>query len=517
MLQVKRMEIDYYYKNLLLTCNFFNYDAQLVKIEIKNIIKKLNILPGKYVNRNDHKKLLDLRKEVNNMLDNKLLSYSCELISKKILAIISSKIYEKNINSFYRNNINDNYNLFSSVNNIELQIKILKFILEKRLSLKKNNNKLYRNIKNKDLKYIIGFSSFLYYFQLALDLIYYEMNFATIEVDDNYFINIKYNKLDYNYKYLENSYDIDKLITESLLKEYMYSFKKDMGFDINDFIEVSSCLCVDIPSKYSFKIKNNVLKIKKNELVKLIYTYNKKFLSLNTINQILSYLIIDKEKVTSIYRRESTINRIDQRPIIMENDYVLYSPALLSEVYKYFTYAILINDFPYKEDLPNINNVLEKVKRKAEKQIVIDSYNIIKRNITGPIYIEKKLHQIVPLIDNNVSEILGDYDILGMDIENKIIFNIEVKHLKLCSTIYEMYRQKYGFYHKNNYETKFGKRIDFLKDNYKVIFPGKLIKDIDSYKIVNIFLTNKYFVPIFSKRNDIIYLSYSMLKNFFEK
>lgn len=516
MLQVKRMEIDYYYKNLL-NSNFFNYDDQLIQLEIKDIVKKLNILPGIYVNRNDQKKLLDFRKKINDMLDNKLLCYSCELISRKFFEIISSKIYEKDINSFYKNNFKDNYNLFFSINNIENQIKILKFILEKRLSLKKVNKRLYRNINNKDLRYIIGLSSFLYYFQLSLDLIYYEMNFSTIEINENYFISIKYNKLDYNYKYLENSYDLDKFITEPLMKEYMYSFKKDMGFDINDFIEVSSCLCVDIPLKCHFKIKKNVLKIKKNELVKLVYKCNKSSLSLNVINQIISYLIIDKDKVTSVYRRENTINRIDQRPLIKVNEYILYSPALLSKVHKYFTYAILINDFPYKEDLININNVLEKVKKQAEKQIVIDSYNLLKRNIIGPIYREKKLHQIIPFVDSKVSESLGDYDILGMDIENKVIFNIEVKHLKLCSTVYEMYRQRYGFYHKNNYEVKFGKRIDFLKDNYKIIFPGKLINDIDEYKIVNIFLTNKYFVPIFSKRNDIIYISYSMLKNFFEK
>lgn len=119
-------------------------------------------------------------------------------------------------------------------------------------------------------------------------------------------------------------------------------------------------------------------------------------------------------------------------------------------------------------------------------------------------------------IDKKYSESIGDYDILAMDTDKKIIYNIEVKNLKLFSTIYEMYRQYYGFYHKNNYEIKFSRRIDALRKHYKTIFPSCFITDIDSYKIVNIFLTNKYFIPLFTERNDILYLCCSMLDDYFK-
>ena len=128
-----------------------------------------------------------------------------------------------------------------------------------------------------------------------------------------------------------------------------------------------------------------------------------------------------------------------------------YSPALVSEIHKFFTYAILIYNFPFKKDLPNINKPLRKVKELSEKQIVCDTTNIIKENVKGMIYVEKKLHQMNSNIDKNYSESIGDYDVLAMDIDKKTIYNIEVKNLKLFSTIYEMYRQYYGFYHKNNY------------------------------------------------------------------
>lgn len=78
-----------------------------------------------------------------------------------------------------------------------------------------------------------------------------------------------------------------------------------------------------------------------------------------------------------------------------------------------------------------------------------------------------------------------------------------------------MYRQYYGFYHKNNYEFKFSRRIDALKKYYKSVFPSCFITDIDSYKMVNIFLTNKNFIPLFTERKDILYLCYPMLDDYF--
>lgn len=55
-----------------------------------------------------------------------------------------------------------------------------------------------------------------------------------------------------------------------------------------------------------------------------------------------------------------------------------------------------------------------------------------------------------------------------------------------------------------------------LKKYYKSVFPSCFITDIDSYKMVNIFLTNKYFIPLFTERKDILYLCYPMLDELFQ-
>lgn len=506
------MEIDYYYRHSIFNKDYFYNRNDIV---INNIIRKIGLKPKKYITRNDQKLLIPLKNELVKILENELLKFPIKKFSKKILSLISEKIYYKNQFNFIRNNFTKKSSLFYDVHDIELQIKILKYILEKRMELVSKAMITNYNIKP-NLEYIIKISELSYNLNLCLDFMYYQLELGYIEIDNNYNLKIKFKKLNYNSKYLENSYDANnKIITADIMKEYINSFKLDMGFDINDFTEVSSCLCVDIPSKKFYKVKNNVLEIKKEKLVKLIEKYNQSHLSVDSINKILSYLIIDNKHISATYNRESQLNRIDQKPIICDEDILYYSPALVSEIHKFFTYAILIYDFPYKKDLPNISKTLEKLKKLSEKQIVYDIADIIKKNITGLVYVEKKLHQINSNIDKNYSESIGDYDILAIDTNKKIIYNIEVKNLKLFSTIYEMYRQYYGFYHKNNYEFKFSRRIDALKKHYKSVFPSCFITDIDSYKMVNIFLTNKYFIPLFTERKDILYLCYPMLDDYF--
>ena len=514
MLQVKTMQLDYYYRHSIFNKNYFSDNGK--KLYINNIIKKIGLVPKEYVTRDDQKLLIPLKNELVKILEIELLKFPVRNFSKKILSLLSQNIYDKNQFNFIRSNFLKDSSLFYRLHDIELQIKILKFILEKRMEL--GDESTITNYKNTtDLEYAIKISKLLYNLNLCLDFMYYQLGLGYISIDDNYNLKIKFKKLDYNTKYLENSYDANsKILTSDIMKEYIKSFSLDMGFDINDFTEVSSCLCVDIPAKKFYKVKNNVFEIKKEKLVKLIEKYNKSHLSTDSINKVLNYLIIDKKHISATYNRENQLNRIDQKPIICDGDIVYYSPALVSEIHKFFTYAILIYDFPFKKDLPNINKTLEKVKKISEKQIVYDTVKKNKKNVTGLIYIEKKLHQINSNIDKNYSESIGDYDILAIDTNKKTIYNIEVKNLKLFSTTYEMYRQYYGFYHKNNYELKFSKRIDALKKYYKTIFPSCFITNMDSYKIVNIFLTNKYFNPIFTKRKDILYLCYSMLDDYFK-
>lgn len=288
MLQVKTMQLDYYYRHSIFNKDYFyNNKKDLV---INNIIRKIGLKPKRYVTRDDHKLLIPLRNELIKILEIELLKFPVRKLSKKILSLMSKKIYDKNQFNFIRNNFFKESSLFYDVHDIELQIKILKFILEKRLEL--GDETTITNYKtNPDLEYVIKISKLLYNLNLCLDFMYYQLGLGYIDIDNDYNLKIEFKKLDYNIKYLENSYDANsKILTADIMKEYINSFKLDMGFDINDFTEMSSCLCVDIPAKKFYKVKNNVFEIKKEKLVKLIEKYNQTHLSIDSINKVLNYL-----------------------------------------------------------------------------------------------------------------------------------------------------------------------------------------------------------------------------------
>ena len=292
MLQVKTMQLDYYYRHSVFNKNYFSANGK--ELYINNIIKKIGLVPKKYVTRDDQKLLIPLRNELVKLLEIELLKFPVRNFSKKILSLLSKNIYDKNQFNFIRSNFFKDSSLLYGLHDIELQIKILKFILEKRMKL--GDESTITNYKNTaDLEYVIKISKLLYNLNLCLDFMYYQLGLGYISIDDNYNLKIKFKKLDYNTKYLENSYDANsKILTSDIMKEYIKSFSLDMGFDINDFTEVSSCLCVDIPAKKFYKVKNNVFEIKKEKLVKLIEKYNQTHLSIDSINKVLNYLIIDK-------------------------------------------------------------------------------------------------------------------------------------------------------------------------------------------------------------------------------
>lgn len=60
---------------------------------------------------------------------------------------------------------------------------------------------------------------------------------------------------------------------------------------------------------------------------------------------------------------------------------------------------------------------------------------------------------------------LGDYDVLALDMTNKMVFIIECKVLQPVGSVFEHSMQQKGFFKQNKYDEKFQKRIDYMKNN----------------------------------------------------
>lgn len=62
MLQVKEMQVDYYYRHSIFNKDYFSSNEK--ELNINNIIKKIGLLSKKYVTRDDQKLLIPLRNEL---------------------------------------------------------------------------------------------------------------------------------------------------------------------------------------------------------------------------------------------------------------------------------------------------------------------------------------------------------------------------------------------------------------------------------------------------------------------
>ena len=169
MIQIKTMECDYYYRHSIFNKDYFNSNN---KLALNQIAKKLNLKPKKYISRLEQKELLPLKNEITRIFEIELLNFPVKKLSQKVLSLISQKIYYKNQFNFMRNNFVQKSLLFYDVHEIELHIKVLKYILEKRLEL--NDNNCVTNLKNKpNLELVIEISKILYNLNLCLDFMYY--------------------------------------------------------------------------------------------------------------------------------------------------------------------------------------------------------------------------------------------------------------------------------------------------------------------------------------------------------
>ena len=102
-----------------------------------------------------------------------------------------------------------------------------------------------------------------------------------------------------------------------------------------------------------------------------------------------------------------------------------------------------------------------------------------------------KLHKI----DKNGNHLqeLGDYDVVAIDSNKKIVWNIESKFLNRIGSLKEYYNHQDSFFNKNKKDEKFSRRIKYLSENLETILIALGIADVHNYSIRSFMVTNKVF------------------------
>ncbi|MDR0920314.1 MAG: hypothetical protein LBM93_13895, partial [Oscillospiraceae bacterium] len=88
---------------------------------------------------------------------------------------------------------------------------------------------------------------------------------------------------------------------------------------------------------------------------------------------------------------------------------------------------------------------------------------------------------------------VGDYDVLFIDVDKKLVWNIECKFIHKVANISEVANQQKGFFEQGTYHTKFQRRINYLENHMSDLFDCLNLNYSNDYKIKNYMVTNKLF------------------------
>lgn len=220
----------------------------------------------------------------------------------------------------------------------------------------------------------------------------------------------------------------------------------------------------------------------------------------NNINKIVDFIISECN-----YKYSLAINM---------NNKIIFSPLCIKHYYKLWDNAVNDFDIPSHCKMENTNKTLEKIKKECEKRIesdvnkLISGYNFItKQNIKLAVNSRKK---------NNYYQELGEFDVVGINVNKHKILLIECKYIKNDNTPSSfIYRYK-NFFGVKEYHKKFIRRIDYVKNNcqdfLKFYFSDSNIDISINYDIESYMVVNRPFAQKFHNFNDFKIVSFNQFE-----
>ena len=216
-----------------------------------------------------------------------------------------------------------------------------------------------------------------------------------------------------------------------------------------------------------------------------------------------------------LWERKTRTERIEIKPIIELNGIVFLCSPIFALCYNEWGSALTQLFLPFETGFNKTLKVLKRLRIKVQKDLVNEVFNIF--NSRSDFLAEKEVALHKRFRNADFPEELGDYDVIAVNKNLKVIFLIECKCLELSKSVHEVYSKDKHFFHDNKYKEKFDRRIIYFMDNYHNIL--RLVFGIDDnskYKIYPLMIFNKVIEPI-GVDVDFNITSYHEFKNDFPK
>ncbi len=504
----------------------------LVRKQIAQICKSAGIEPGIYSNDEATEIVRKLQELIIPKFEEQIIKYDRILLHKKIVSSLAANIHKKNID-MKRYTLSDKESLSDEakertiINTINLreeaknQIRDLSYLIDTNLSLERSAN---NRAENSDVEYLLAFSHWLMLLQDCSDQAHYKLFDAQIEIEDDYRVSTKYpnDKSDYANSQNRRIYNCKDYVPQINNEEYwinqaLNAFYNDTKVPLAAIIGLcSNYLASEFHYTFTHESEPDVFEINKDDLISDLESI---LLDKNQINdyvKALDYLTIDTSKIkiigdanfpfVPVWEREKRDQRFDVRPIVANENRLIFSPAVMHELATMWEVGLQEFYPPYEINLNNFTSVLKQWKTECETQMETDIEHLCK-NVGYITYKNLKLNKVNKKHPSN----LGDYDVVAIDTTRKLVWNLESKFLIKVGSIKEYANHQNSFFISNKKDEKFARRIAYLSTNLVEILNSLGIDDANQYTMKSYMVTNKVFSS-FYKKIDFDILTFSELK-----
>ena len=490
--------LDYYINMDFLSIRLKDEALIAARKTIAQIAAENDINPGKYKRKDATKVVRKMQESLVGYLETKVLNFDRLTLHTKLLHYCATELMGSYINQhsyFLTDEVdvamqqeNKNKLISARKENKEIQLS-LQYLIETNLFLVEERGE--SSPKNADIENLVAFTHWLGILQSHSDMCFHTTADTNFIILDDYRVNVE---LGDEYQALikemeKRTYESDIYAVQGddndkdYFDEVSKGFLKDTGIDFRVLEVVLRQLmeCSFPEQTVSFsELKPNVIRVNKFDAVKDVQAFVSENISLDMVQKAYDFITLlpnnlktienTQHNTLPIWEREKRDNRFDVKPLLLVGDSYIYSPVTIKELHSRWVNGWMQFYPPYEIGLKNSLAALWKWKEYYEHLFSTDICNMFREK--GCIFAESDVDiRRKDRLGNHPSiDILGDYDVVALDMLKKKVFIIECKVLQPVGSVFEHSMQQKRFFSEDKYDEKFQKRIDYFANHYEDFF-----------------------------------------------
>lgn len=484
------VRIDYYFNPDTYEIKETDVSELSIRKQIAKICAAAGVLPGTYERRDATEIVRKIQESVVSHLEQAIRTLERDRLHILLLSALATEQLSVNLNrtgATLTEDIEEGERIKSLEKSTQLSEKAkmrksaLLYLIETNLYLV--NERKEEAIDSSKLSELLSFAKWIIYLQNSSDLCFHTDSDTKLIVEDDYRIDVE---LGENYSQTFEKESQRRIIAEpfnlrgdntdrDFFEKVANAFYEDLGVH---FKVLESVLHHLSDSSFSHdnvefdEIAPNVIKAKATDVLNDYLSFVVENVPVEDVKSAYDFLTIvpgqlkticdTTHPILPIWEREKRNHCFAVRPIYMSNNDYIYSPIIMEEVRKRWIEGFLQFYPPFEIGLERTCTALYAWKNNYEHLFSSEVEVLLKESGCEYAKHDVDLRREDRRGNHPTIDVLGDYDMIGLNTTQKRIFIIECKVLQPIGSVFEHSNQQKRFFTKEKFDEKFQKRIDYF-------------------------------------------------------